>query len=113
MFSLTSSNSYYLYKLPTDMRKSFDGLSGIISSAMKRDTLSGEVFLFISKSKDKLKLLRWEGDGFVIYYKRLEKGTLTIPADLWKENTRHIRWAELVLMIEGILIEKYRQKKRY
>ena len=113
MFSLTSSNTYYLYKGYTDMRKSFDGLSGLVQNQMGRNPLSGEVFLFINRKKDSIKLLRWENGGYVVYYKRLEKGTLAVPKSLSGGNYSSLGWSELVLMIEGILVEKYRKKARY
>jgi transposase len=113
MFSLSSGNSYYLYRHPTDMRKSFDGLTGIVKSQMQKNPLSGEVFLFINRRNDRIKLLRWEKGGFVLYYKRLEKGTLSRPANR-KEGVCHaVSWPELVMIIEGIVVEKYRQKARF
>lgn len=75
MFSLSSSQQYFLYSQPTDMRKSFDGLFGLVSSKMGRNSTSGEVFIFIGTRKDAIKLLHWKNGGFVLYYKRLEKGT--------------------------------------
>jgi transposase len=113
MFSLTSSQRYYLYRQPADMRKSFDALSGLVQGAMQCNPLSGDVYMFISKRKDRIKLLRWEPGGFVLYYKRLEEGTLTLPEGIWDGETRRISWPELVLLIEGIVIEKYQQKKRF
>jgi transposase len=113
MFALTSTHRFYLYRQATDMRKSFDGLSGLVLSQMKRSPVSGEVFLFISKRKDRVKLLRWEEGGYVLYYKRLEAGTLAMPDGVWDGESRQISWPELVLLIEGIVIEKYQQKKRF
>lgn len=113
MFSLTSSHQYYLYKEATDMRKSFDGLCGIISTAMNANPQSGAVYLFLSKRKDRIKLLRWEGDGYVVYYKRLEAGTISLPSGNWSEQTKQLSWPELVMMIEGILTQNYTAKKRY
>ena len=95
------------------MRKSFDGLTGLVQSEMKKDPLSGEVFLFINRKNDRIKLLRWESGGFVLYYKRLEKGTLTRPKKLSEGVCHVISWPELVMLIEGIVIEKYRQKTRF
>ena len=62
------------------MRKSFDGLCGIIRSQMNLDALNGAVFIFMNRRRTQVKLLHWEGDGFSIYYKRLEKGTFELPA---------------------------------
>lgn len=110
MFSLNSQDRYLLYHKPCDMRKSFDGLSGLVTNELRRSPMSGEVFVFLNKRRTHLKLLRWEAGGFVQYYKRLEKGTFTPPLTL--KNGR-ISWPELVLMIEGIQVEKSVQKPRY
>lgn len=113
MFALSSGNSYYLYRHATDMRKSFDGLAGIIQTEMKKNPLSGEVFMFINRKNDRIKLLRWESGGFVLYYKRLEKGTLARSKKLSEGVCDAISWPELVHLIEGIVVEKYRQKARF
>lgn len=110
MFSLGSSHQYLLYRKPCDMRKSFDGLSGLVSHELNRDPISGEVFLFLNKRRTHLKLLHWEKDSFVLYYKRLEKGTFS-PPDTSQQV--EISWSELVLMIEGIRMQKYSQNTRY
>lgn len=113
MFSLTSSFRYYLYREPTDMRKSFDGLSGLVQGQLHRNPTSGEVFIFINRRRNKVKLLRWEQGGFILYYKRLEAGTFELP--IFQEGTLscQMNWTTLMLMIEGISIEKYKKKKRY
>ena len=111
MFSLGSSHSYYLYGSPVDMRKGFDGLSGLVRNILYREPASGEVYVFINRSRNLLKLLHWERGGFVIYYKRLEKGTFTLPSRAGGSGT--VRWPELVLMVEGIEVKKSRQKSRY
>jgi transposase len=112
MFSLSSSQQYFLYSQPTDMRKSFDGLCGLVSSKMGRNPTSGEVFIFIGTRKDAIKLLHWESGGLVLYYKRLEKGTFELSKSPAERNTLPISWPSLVLLIEGIKVEKYRQKPR-
>lgn len=111
MFSLTSSHSYFLYQGHCDMRKSFDGLCGLVTGELGREPTSGEVFVFLNRSRTHIKLLHWEAGGFVLYYKRLEKGTFTRPA--LASGQRLLRWPELVLMIEGIQVEKSLQKVRY
>ncbi|MFO7845399.1 MAG: IS66 family insertion sequence element accessory protein TnpB [Balneolaceae bacterium] len=75
MFSLSSSHRYNLYRGACDMRKSFNGLSGLVRSELGRDPTSGEVFVFLNRRLTLLKLLHWESGGFVLYYKRLEEGT--------------------------------------
>lgn len=111
MLALTSSHRYLLYARPCDMRKSFDGLAGIVRSELGRNPLSGDVFVFMNKKRSHLKLLHWEAGGFVLYYKRLEKGTFTPPV-LRSENAS-LTWAELVLMIEGVQVIKSHQKPRF
>jgi transposase len=113
MFSLTSSFFYYLYREPTDMRKSFDGLSGIVQSQLERNPASGEVFIFVNRRKNKVKLLRWEQGGFILYYKRLEAGTFELPAFTEDAVSCQMSWPGLMLMIEGISVEKSKQRRRY
>lgn len=109
MFSLGRWNRFYLYDGYCDMRKSFDGLCGLVSMVMGREPTSGEVFVFLNRSRTHIKLMRWEAGGFVLYYKRLEQGTFT-PSDLKKGE---LTYSDLVLMIEGIQVVKSIQKKRY
>lgn len=110
MFSLNSSQRYRLYGKPTDMRKGFDGLCGIIQNELDTRPCNNEVFVFINKSRDKIKLLHWEPGGLVLYYKRLEKGRLEFPKTKQKSHT--LTWTDLMLIIEGISRENTKQKKR-
>jgi transposase len=70
MLALTSSLRYFLYREVTDMRKGFDGLSGVVRQALGKDPLNGEVFIFLNKRRNQIKLLVWEHDGFSIYHKK-------------------------------------------
>jgi hypothetical protein len=80
---------------------------------MGRDPLSGEVYIFMNRSRTTLKLLHWERGGLVLYHKRLERGRFTLP--LFDRNTRSysLRWTDLVLMVEGISLEQVVYKKRF
>ena len=111
MFSLTSSHRYFLFTIPTDMRKGFDGLQGLIENKMQRQSTGGDVFVFVNKRRDKIKLLHWEPGGFVLYYKRLEKGTLKLP-DM-EGDTSIVTWSELIMIIEGISIKDVEKRLRY
>jgi len=91
------------------MRKSFDGLCGLVISGMQRQPTSGEVFVFLNRNRTHLKLLHWEKGGFVLYYKRLESGTFSPPV----VKNGELFWSDLVLMVEGIQVVKSIQKKRY
>lgn len=110
MFSLSSSHRYYLYKEVCDMRKGFNGLSGLVTGKMGKDPISGDVFIFINRRATHIKLLHWESGGFVIYYKRLEKGIFSLPKEL---QSGAVSWGQLVMMIEGIKAEKLRNLSRY
>jgi len=113
MFSLSSTHRYLLFNAPTDMRKSFDGLCGLIQNNLEESPIGGDVFIFINKSRNKAKLLHWAGSGFVLYYKRLETGTFAVP--LYDENhgSCKLTYAQLVMLIEGICITHIKKKKRY
>jgi len=111
MFSLSSSHRYHLYRGVCDMRKSFNGLSGLVRSELGRDPTSGEVFVFLNRRRTLLKLLHWEPGGFVLYYKRLEEGTFTPP--ILQGDHTVVRWPELVLMVEGIQVQRSHQSRRY
>lgn len=107
MFALGSSHRFYLYDGFCDMRKSFDGLCGLISWAMSRQPTGGEVFVFLNRSRTHIKLLHWEKRGFVLYYKRLESGTFMRP----NVKNGELSWSDLVLMIEGIQVVKSIHKR--
>jgi transposase len=111
MFSLNESYRYWLCPSSQDMRKGFDALSGAVRRDMGQDPLSGEVFIFMNRSRTTIKLLHWERGGLVLYHK-LEKGRFSLPVFDGKSRCYHLLWRDLVLMMEGISPEKVRHKKR-
>jgi len=113
MFSLSGTLHYFLYRPFTDMRKSFDGLYGLVQGKLQRNPMSGEVFIFINRRRDKMKLLRWEPGGFILYYKRLESGTFELPGFKNDAVTCQMSWTTLMLMVEGISLEKTKKRKRF
>lgn len=113
MFSLNESHHYYLCSTCVDMRKGFNSLCGVVRSFMKRDPLSGEVFVFINKPRTRIKLLHWERGGLVIYHKRLESGNLSLPVFDMATGSYHMSWCDLVMMIEGVSFKDISRKKRY
>ena len=96
MLALPSSCRYFLYRHQADMRKGFDGLSGLVREGLLKDPLSGDVFVFFNRRRSQVKLLVWEGDGFSIYHKRLERGTYEIP----KTPAGELRSDELMLILQ-------------
>ncbi len=113
MLHLSASCKYYLHRKPTDMRKGFDSLCGIISSELQMNVLSGSVFIFINKKHTQVKLLLWEGDGFAIYYKRLEKGTYELPLINNNEKDLSISNEALQYILQGVSLKSVRKRKRY
>jgi transposase len=111
MNPFSSSQRFFLYRQATDMRRSFSGLSGIVTNELQKPLTTGDVFIFINKPRNSIKLLVWDRNGFVIYYKRLEEGTFEIPAG--DEKSVVIKWDELVMMLEGISLKSVQRRKRY
>lgn len=103
----------YLYSIPVDMRRSFDGLHSIVQAEFERDILVGDLFIFINKRGDRLKAIWWDGDGLAIFMKRLECGSFQRPAS--KKSDRHmlIDRVDLGLLLSGIELSSVKRRKRY
>lgn len=112
MLSFSSHQRYFLYRDPTDMRKGFAGLSGLVRQHIDHDLLSGDVFIFINRRRDRIKLLMWDSTGFALYYKQLERGTFELPQG-GSGLSSELRWSDLVMLLEGIEIKSIRRRKRY
>jgi len=110
---LSASCQYYLYRSPVNMRKSFDGLAGIVQNELKADPLSAAIFIFLNRRRNQVKLLFWEGDGFSLYHKRLEKGSYELPAGPDGQLSSHIEADQLLLLLKGISLRHIRRRKRY
>jgi len=113
MFALSSNNRFHLYSDPTDMRKSFDGLSGLVQNTLGCNPCNGDVFIFINKRRDKIKLLHWQGISFMLYYKRLEKGTFELPLYDSSVGSIALDYTKLVMIIDGLSIQNIQKRKRY
>jgi transposase len=111
MFSLSSRQRYFLYRAGTDMRKGFNGLSGLVRDHIRHELLSGDVFIFLNKRRDRIKLLVWDRNGFVVWYKVLEQGTFELPAA--EDDTLEMSWTDIQLLLEGIEINSVKRRKRY
>jgi len=110
MFALNSHLNFKLYTSPTDMRKSFDSLSGLVTNQLKENPINGDVYIFINKQNNKIKLLHWSGNGFVLYYKRLEEGTFSIPKYEISSGKITLDYTQLVMLIDGISITNLDRK---
>ena len=102
MFSLNDSMRYFLCPGKTDMRKGINSLCGVVQNQMGFDVRMGDVFIFISRSRTTIKLLHAEDGGLVLYMKRLEEGTFSIPAYDAASQSYPMHWRDLVMMVEGI-----------
>ncbi|MBV8917705.1 IS66 family insertion sequence element accessory protein TnpB [Bradyrhizobium sp.] len=104
----------FLHTEAVDLRKSFDGLSGLVSQAFpEEDLLSGHLFLFLNGRRDRIKMLHWDADGLVIWYKRLEAGSFQIPLHVAPGAAVELKSAQLAMLLSGIDLTNARQRKRY
>jgi transposase len=113
MLNLTSNVQIYLCTAPTDMRKSFDGLSAVVASAMNKDVLSGHLFLFLNRRRDRIKLMWWDRDGLAIWMKRLEAGTFETPRAAPDESCLELDATQLALLLTGVSLATAKRRKRY
>ena len=113
MFSLSSHQRFHLYRHATDMRKGFNGLSGIVRNKLGRDPLDGSAYIFLNRRCDRIKILVWEAGGFTLYYKLLEKGTFQRPLLLENQESSSISWQQLMLIVQGIDLQSVKHRKRY
>lgn len=95
------------------MRKGFDGLQGLVFGTLEQDPLSGHLFLFVNRRRDKLKILYWDGDGLAIWYRRLEAGTFQLPQVSEDQKSAELRSDELTMLLRGIDYSNVRRRKRY
>ena len=104
MFSLEQGMRYWLYSEPTDMRKSFHTLSGLVRNKIGDDPMSGDVYIFVNKRRNRIKLLHYETGGMVIYAKALDRGTFGMPVQVNRDSvTMNISWADLRKLAEGVM----------
>ncbi len=110
ILSFSSRYRYFIYKSDCDMRKGFDGLSGLVESHFKLDPLHGDVFLFFNRPRNLIKILLWQGDGFLICHKRLEKGTFELPVG---SLSHEITSQQVQFILEGIHLTSIKHRLRY
>ena len=119
MLSLPASVKIFMYTGLTDMRRSFDRLAQMVEEHLEQDPESGHLYLFFNRRRDCVKMLLWEGDGFVIWYKRLEAGTFAVPApgappsDGSRSTGMQIRARDLNLLLAGADPTRVTRRKRF
>ena len=113
MLSLPANVRIWLCATPTDMRKSFDGLSGLVQSVFERDLLEGHLFLFVNRRRDRVKLLWWDRDGLALWYKRLESGTFETPRVVADQSHVELDTTEMAMLLGGVSLASVKRRKRY
>lgn len=113
MLSLPLPVKIFWCVAPTDMRKSFDGLSALVSEHLRQDPLSGHLFIFTSRRRDRVKLLYFERGGLAIWYKRLEEGTFAAPQPTGDGKSVQLTADELALLLAGVDLASAKRRKRY
>jgi transposase len=122
MLNVPMSLRVFAKTTPTDMRKSFDGLAGLVEQELGQQVESGHLFLFFNRRRDRVKVLWFVGDGLVIWYKRLEGGTFEVPraklamhddGSVSPAATIEMRTSELTLILDGIELSSVRRRRRW
>lgn len=111
MLNLSMGVRAFVCTRPTDMRRSFDGLMGMVSEFFGAEALSGHLFLFVNRRRDRLKILYWDNDGLAIWYKRLEKGTFQTPNGDGSEV--ELDATQLAMLLQGVDWRRAERRKRY
>jgi transposase len=114
MINLPHPVRVFLHTGPTDLRKGFDALAGLVTTAFSQDPTCGHLFLFVNRRRDRLKILYWDRDGLAIWYKRLETpGTFQLPVVHHEAMSVEMSPTQLALVLSGIDLSSARQRKRY
>lgn len=109
-----SHTPIYLFTAPTDMRKSFDGLCGLVARHLPSVRLAdGALFVFLNRRRDRMKVMSFDDDGLAIWYKRLERGCYELPANPDRRSDVQITARQLRLILDGIDLRSVRHRKRY
>jgi transposase len=113
VISINAQTKIYLALGTVDMRKGFDGLCGLVIDTLKEDPLSGALYLFVNRRRDRLKVLYWDGDGLAIWYRRLEQGTFQIPTPHNGTSSIQIHSEDFTMLLRGIDFTNVTRRKRF
>ena len=113
MLTIPSHTRISLCTSPIDMRRSFDGLIAIVRNVLEADPLADHLFVFLNRNHSLMKILYWHGDGFAIWYKRLETGTFRFPAVTDSSPSIEITRAGLSMILEGLDLSQVKKRKRF
>lgn len=114
MLTLPSCVRIFVAAEPVDLRRGFDGLAAATRSLIREDPLNGHVFVFLNRRRNRVKLLVWDRTGYLLLYKRLERGTFRLPTEP-EPHHRHIEVdaGELGLMMEGVDLSNATRRERW
>src|SRR5208282_2937087 len=112
MIMLPSAVRIFLCTRPTDMRNGFDGLTGLVQECFGQDPLTGHLFLFVNRRRDRIKIIYFDRDGLAIWYKRLEVGSFQMPQTVSQDGLE-LQPAQLAMVLSGIDLRTARQRKRF
>jgi transposase len=110
MIPVTGGTRMFLFRGRADMRKGFDGLSGMVETHFTESLFSGALFVFLNRRRDRVKILYWDSGGLALWYKRLERGTFRLPQGREGE-AMELDSAEMAMLLEGIT--PLRVQRRY
>lgn len=113
MISLSGTTRIFIYTGSTDMRKSFNRLSGLVAEHFDVQLLSGHLFLFFNRKRDCVKILTWDNDGLALWYKRLEAGTYQLSSLDLTQSSLEIDRATLSMLLSGIDLNSAKRRKRF
>jgi transposase len=115
MLTLTPAVRVFVHLGPTDMRRSFDGLAAIVREIIQADPMSGHLFVFFNRRRDRVKILVWDRTGLCLWYKRLEEGVFKLPEVSASDppSSVEMNWADLSLILEGIDLAGAKRGKRF
>jgi transposase len=111
MLTLGLTGRIWICLQPQDGRKGIDGLAAVITMHLGRDPLGGDLFVFRNRRSDRLKILAWQGDGFALYLRRLERGTFAFPSG--DSADQNITMTELAMILGGVELPSARRRTRY
>ncbi|MGL5958781.1 MAG: IS66 family insertion sequence element accessory protein TnpB [Phocaeicola sp.] len=114
MYALTSSNKYYLYQGFIRMNLGMNGLYKLVRSQMSDlSPISGDSFIFFGKKRQSVKILKWDGDGFLLYYKKLEAGSFELPSLNPHTGNYELSYTTLSFILNGVSLKSVRLRKRF
>lgn len=113
MLTLPPSVRIYVASEPVDMRRGHDGLAAIVRNQWKLDLFEGHLFVFVGRRHDRVKILFWDRGGFVLYYKRLERGRFRLPRVTGETQIITLQAGELAMLLDGIDVSAVKQPKRW